>query len=139
LFFVGNSAKKPLPRAALGKVLHSVTRSFVECRTLGKEVYAESRTLGEDGARQRAVSCRLKQTTVTEDQELALGNEDSLPSVSQLILGKDLFTECLFWALGKIYFYFFVFVNQTFYDMFLHYVDLRVPFWDNYNRVFNSQ
>jgi hypothetical protein len=32
----------------------------------------------------------------------------------------------------------FYFPNQTFYGVFLHYVDLHVPFWDNYNIVFNS-
>jgi hypothetical protein len=30
------------------------------------------------------------------------------------------------------------FANQTFCVMFLHYVDLHVPFWDNYNIVFYS-
>jgi hypothetical protein len=69
---------------------------------------------------------------------LALDKEDSLPSVNQLTLGKDLFTECLFWALDKVYFYFFNFDNQTFCGMFLHYVDLHVLFWNNYNSVFNS-
>jgi hypothetical protein len=33
--FVGHSAKKALPRAALGKVRISVTCRFTECRTLG--------------------------------------------------------------------------------------------------------
>jgi hypothetical protein len=42
------------------------------------------------------------------------------------------------WTLSKIFFLFFYFVYQTFCGMFLHYVDLHVPFWDNYNRVFNS-
>jgi hypothetical protein len=46
--------------------------------------------------------------------------------------------ECLFWTLGKVCFLFFSFPNQTFCGMFLHYVDLHVPFWDNYNSVFNS-
>jgi hypothetical protein len=68
----------------------------------------------------------------------ALGKEDSLPSVNQLTLGKAFFTECLFWALGKAYFYFFYFGKQTFCDMLLYYVDLHVPFWDNYNNVFYS-
>jgi hypothetical protein len=40
-------------------------------------------------------------------------------------------------TLGKVYFYFFDFVSQTFCGMFLHYVDLHVSFVDNYNRVFN--
>jgi hypothetical protein len=39
VFFVRHSAKKHLPRAALGKVLLSITRSFTECRTLGTEIH----------------------------------------------------------------------------------------------------
>jgi hypothetical protein len=31
---------------------------------------------------------------------------------------------------------FFSFANQTFCGMFIHYVDLHVPFWDNYKSVF---
>jgi hypothetical protein len=61
-----------------------------------------------------------------------------LPSARQLALGKDSFAECLFWTLSKVCFLFFSFLNQTFCGMFLHYVDLHVPFWDNYNSVFNS-
>jgi hypothetical protein len=34
-------------------------------------------------------------------------------------------------------FIFFNFGNQIFCGMFIHYVDLHVLFWDNYNRVFN--
>jgi hypothetical protein len=37
MLFLGHSAKRPLPRAALGKVLLSVTSWFTECRTLGTE------------------------------------------------------------------------------------------------------
>jgi hypothetical protein len=61
-----------------------------------------------------------------------------MPSVTRLALDKALFTECLLLTLGKAYFNFFYFFNQTFCDMFLHYVDLHVLFWDNYNSVFNS-
>jgi hypothetical protein len=35
VLFIGHSAKKTLPRAALGKVLRSVKSLFTECRTLG--------------------------------------------------------------------------------------------------------
>jgi hypothetical protein len=80
---------------------------------LGKDVFAECQLIG---TRQRSVL-------------------DSLSSVKQLTLGKAFFTECLFWALGKAYFYF---GNQTFCGMFLHYVDPHVPFWDNYNNVLYS-
>ena len=51
-----HSAKKALPRAALGKVRLSVTSWFTERRTLGKDMFAECHTLGKGGARQRAVS-----------------------------------------------------------------------------------
>jgi hypothetical protein len=99
-------------------------------------MFAEWQTLGKGDARQRAISGRLKLTAVSLCRGSALGKE-SLPSAKNLALGKDLFTECLLWTLGKAYFYFFNFGNQTFCGMFLHYVDLHVPFWDNYNRVFN--
>jgi hypothetical protein len=45
VLFVGYSAKIPLPRAALGKVLHSVTISFTECRALGTELHSAKTTL----------------------------------------------------------------------------------------------
>jgi hypothetical protein len=41
------------------------------------------------------------------------------------------------WHSTKYIFIFFDFVSQTFYGMFLNYVDLHVSFVDNYNRVFN--
>jgi hypothetical protein len=46
-----------------------------------------------------------------------------------------LFAECLSLTLGKVYFYFSFFFHQTFSTMFLHYIDLHVPFWHNYQRV----
>jgi hypothetical protein len=51
-----------------------------------------------------------------------------LPSVSQLALGKACFAECHLWTLGKLLFYFFYFLYQIFCGMFLHYIDLHVPF-----------
>jgi hypothetical protein len=87
-------------------------------------MFAECQTLGKGGARQRAVRGRPK----------ADGRQ---PSAKYWALGKERFTECLLWTLGKAYFYFLDFVHQTFCGMFLHYVDLHVSFVDNYNRVFN--
>jgi hypothetical protein len=53
----------------------------------------------------------------------------SLPSV---LLGHStkhvFFAECPPKTLDKVYFYFFSFPNQTFCGMFLHHVDLHVPF-----------
>jgi hypothetical protein len=43
-------------------------------------------------------------------------------------LGKVAFAECHFWTLGKVHFYFFYFPNQNFCGVFLHYIDLHVPF-----------
>jgi hypothetical protein len=144
VFFVGHSAKKPLPTTALDKVLLSITNSFAECKTLGTERHSTNISLSsaKHSAKSAlgkgplaAVYC-WRPLTFAEGRELALGKEASLSSATRLTLGKDFFTECLFWALGKTYFYFFYFVNQTFYGMFLHYVDLHVSFWNNYNSVF---
>jgi hypothetical protein len=44
----------------------------------------------------------------------------TLSSATQLTLGKGFFAECHLWTLGKVYFYFFNFDNQTFCGMFLH-------------------
>jgi hypothetical protein len=78
VFFVGHSAKKPLPRAALGKVLLSVTSSFTECRTLGKDFFAECRTLGEGGARQRAVNGHLKLVAVNLYRGPSIGTRQKI-------------------------------------------------------------
>jgi hypothetical protein len=40
VLFVRHSTKNPLPRAALGKVLLSVTSLFIECRTLDTEIHS---------------------------------------------------------------------------------------------------
>jgi hypothetical protein len=53
---------------------------------------------------------------------------NSLPSVTQETLGKAAFAKCHFWTLGKVYFYFFYFSNQNFCGVFLHNIDLHVPF-----------
>jgi hypothetical protein len=37
---------------------------------------------------------------------------------------------------AKYIFIFFIFGNKFFCGMFLHYIDLQVPFWDNYKSVF---
>jgi hypothetical protein len=45
VLFIGHSAKKILPRAALGKVLRSVKRLFTECGTLGIEKHSAKAAL----------------------------------------------------------------------------------------------
>jgi hypothetical protein len=66
--------------------------------------------------RQRLIALRCR---VSPNRHSA---KHTLPSVNQL-------------TLGKLHLYFFV--HQTFYGLFLRYVDLHVPFGDNYNCVFN--
>jgi hypothetical protein len=84
-------------------------------------------------------------------RDLALGKDFlkilkySLSSARLLALGKVFFAECqlddtrqrIFYnplpsvaplALGKLLFYFFYFPYQIFCGMFLHYIDLHVPF-----------
>jgi hypothetical protein len=51
----------------------------------------------------------------------------SLSSASPQALGKTFFAECIL--------LFFLFFLQTFCGIFLHYVDLHVPFLHNYNSV----
>jgi hypothetical protein len=58
--FVGHSAKKALPSAALGKVRLSAKSPFTECWTLGKDKFVECQTLGKGGSRQRVVNGRPK-------------------------------------------------------------------------------
>jgi hypothetical protein len=116
VLFVRHSAKNPLSRATLGKVLHSVTSLLTECRTLGTEIHSAKTSLPSAepsakaalGKEPSASVLSWRPLTFAEGRELALSKEDSLPSVNQLTLGKDLFTECLFWVLGKVYFYFFL-------------------------------
>jgi hypothetical protein len=97
---------------ALGKDFLNFKICFVECQLTGTW--------------QRSVLGSLPST-----KGMTLGKESSLSSVNRLTLGKAIFTECHNLTLGKVHFYFLNFGNQTFCGMFLHYVDLHVPFWDN--------
>jgi hypothetical protein len=134
--FLSDTRQSP----ALGKDLVYRVQDTRYRITLGKDSFAECRTLGKDGVRQRAVSGRLKMTAVNLCRGPKVGTRQ-----------RGFFAECqsadtrqrtlyrvLFLAIDKVYFYFLNFGNQTFCGMFLHYVDLNVPFWDNYNSVFNS-
>jgi hypothetical protein len=67
-----------------------------------------------------------------------------------MTLGKTYFAECqpddtrqsllyrvpFLGTRQSTFLFFFYFPNQTFFGMFLHYVDLYVPFLDNCNSVF---
>jgi hypothetical protein len=111
---------------ALGKDFFLILKYVLpsaRSRALGKDGFAECQLTG---TRQRSVLGSLPSA-----KGMALGKEDSLPSVNRLTLGKAIFTECRHLTLGKVHFYFLNFGNQTFFGMFLHYVDLHVPFWDN--------
>ena len=122
-FAEGHSRQSP----ALGKDLVYRVQGTRHSQALGKDCFAERQALGKYGSRQRAVSGRLQLTAV------------SLCRVSNIWhSAKRVFAECPMQTLGKAYFYFFYFGHQTFSGMFLHYVDLHVPFWDNYNSVFYS-
>jgi hypothetical protein len=141
VLFLGHSANKSLSRATLGKVLLSVTSSFTEYRTLDTETHSAKTYLpsGEHSTKGRHRPSQAdgrQPLPTTEGQHSAKRILCRVPNIWHS--AKKVFTECLLWTLGKAYFYVFNFGNQTFCGMFLHYVDLHVPFWDNYNSVFNN-
>jgi hypothetical protein len=88
----------------LGKVLLSVTTAFTESRALGTEIHSAN-----NGPRQRAVSGRLKLTTVifVERRASTLVKEAALPSVWRLTLDTTCCTECQKWHSTKYIFIFF--------------------------------
>jgi hypothetical protein len=136
VLFIRHSTKKTLPRAALGKVLRSVQSLFTECRTLGIEKHSakpalpsvkHSTNMALDKELSTAVySCRL--SAFAEGRKPALGKADSLPSVKYLALGKEGLYRVSSVDTRQSIFLFFYFGHQTFCGMFLHYVDLHVPF-----------
>jgi hypothetical protein len=119
---------------ALSKELVYRLRDTRHRETLGKDCFAERQT------QQRAVSGCLQLTAVSlyrgpkadtrqsrffaECQISGTRQRGSLPSA--------------FYGHSAKHIFIFYFGHQTFCGMFLHYVDLHVPFWDNYNSVFNS-
>jgi hypothetical protein len=115
VLFVGHSVKKPLPSAALGKVLLSVTNEFTESRTLGTELHsanislpsAKHSTKAALGKGSSATVYSWRPLTLAERRALALGKEAFLPSVNRLTLGKECFVECHSWTLHKVYFFYF--------------------------------
>jgi hypothetical protein len=103
--------------------------SFAECQTLGKawlsakDCQPPSKPDGRYLRRQQSFGTR--QRIFFAECPPFDTHESKLCSV-----------ECHSSTLNKVDFYFFYFANQTFYGMFLHYVDLHVLFWDNYKSVF---
>jgi hypothetical protein len=135
VLFVAHSAKKSLSSATLGKVLLSVTITFTESMTLGKDLFVECQTLDE---RQRSAKSR---------QQPSIADSRYLCRVSKVgTRQRSYFVECrpprhsVNYVLPSAYlghsakyiFIFFSFSKQTFCGLFLHYVDLHVPFWHNY-------
>jgi hypothetical protein len=83
--FVGHSAKKALPSAALGKVRLSTKSLFTECWTLGTGPHSAKTSLpsvkhSAKGRQRPSQSCRP--SVFAESQRLALGKESSLPSAT---------------------------------------------------------
>jgi hypothetical protein len=144
LWQVSPSAKPSLPSVALGNVLLSVTTAFTESWTHGTGKHSAKSALpsathsAKSDSWQRTVSSRLQLTVVifAKCGVSALGKAAFLPSGLRPTLGKLSFAECHQWTLDKLYFYFFSFPTQTFCRMFLHYLDLHVPFLHNYKSVF---
>jgi hypothetical protein len=97
VLFIGHSAKKALPRAALGKVLRSVKSLFTECGTLGTERHSAKTTLpsGKHSAKMAlgkgplAAIYSCQPSAFAEGRKPALSKAYSLPSVKYLPLGKE--------------------------------------------------
>jgi hypothetical protein len=136
-----------LPRAALGKVRLSVTRLVTECRTLGTGPHSAKTCLPsvKHSAKQALgkgpSAAVLKLTAVSFCREPRTGTRQIGFFAECQILGtrqRRLRRVSSIDTRQTIFLFFFHFGHQTFCGMFLHYVDLHVPFWDNYNSVCNS-
>jgi hypothetical protein len=83
--FIGHSAKKALPSAALGKVRLSAKSLFTECWTLGTGPHSAKISLPSvkhsAKGRQRP-SQSWRSSVFAESQRLTLGKESSLPSAT---------------------------------------------------------
>jgi hypothetical protein len=86
VLFIGHSAKKTLPSAALGKILRSVKNLFTERRTLGTEKH----------------SAKIALPSGKHSTKMALGKGPSAavyswrPSAQEKVLGKDGFADALY-------------------------------------------
>jgi hypothetical protein len=143
--FIGHSAKKALPRAALGKVRLLTKSFFTECWTLGTGPHSAKTSLpsvkrSAKGALGKGPSAAVpKLTTVGLCREPMVGARQRVFFAECQIVGTRQSSLCRVSSLDtrQSIFLFFYFASQTFCGMFLHYVDLHVSFVDNYNRVFN--
>jgi hypothetical protein len=144
--FFGHSAKKALPRAALGKVRLSATSLFTEYWTLGTGPHSAKTRLPSvkhsvKGALGKGPSAAVpKLTAVSLCREPTVGTRQRGFFAECQIVGTRQSSLCRVSSLDtrqSIFLFLFCFCPQTFCGMFLHYVDLHVSFLDNYNRVFN--
>jgi hypothetical protein len=131
--FVGHSAKKALPSAALGKARLSAKRLFTECWTLGTGRHSAKTSLPSVKHSAKGALGKGPSTAVLKLMAVSLCREPAAGTRQ-----RGFFAECHTSSTRQSVFLFFDFVSQTFCGMFLHYVDLHVSFVDNYNIVFNS-
>jgi hypothetical protein len=109
-----------------------------ERKTHGKDIFTECQILGE-----RQHSAKSRQPPSKAGGRYIC--REPSPGTRQ----RSFFAECppfdtrqsKLYRVSPLYtrqsiFLFFYFANQTFCGMFLHYVDLHVPFWHNYKSVF---
>jgi hypothetical protein len=124
---------------ALGKVLLSVMTTFTESRTLGIEIHS-AKGHQQPSKADNSYFCRVPSPNTRQRSFFA---ECLTPDTRQ----RSFFAECLTLdtrqsLICRVPFLdtrqsiIFSFPNQTFFGMFLHYVDLHVPFWHNYKIVF---
>jgi hypothetical protein len=126
---------------ALGNELIYRVQDTRHRTTLGKDMFAECQTLVKEGSRQRAVSGRPK-----ADGHQPLSRAEAWHSAKRFLCRvpnaghsvKNSLPSVFYRHSANHIFVFLHFGHQTFCGMFLHYVDLHVPFWDNYNSVCNS-
>jgi hypothetical protein len=102
---------------------------------LGKDMFAECQALGKGPS-----TAVLKLTAVTFCREPRTGTRQRGFFAECLVFGTRQRRLCRVSSVDtrQTIFLFLHFGHQTFCGMFLHYVDLHVPFWDNYNSVCNS-
>ena len=92
--FVGHSAKKALPRAALGKVRLSATSLFTECWTLSTGELSAKPCLPSVKHSAKVALGKGPSAAVPKLTVVSLCREPT-PSATYWALGKRLFAECL--------------------------------------------
>jgi hypothetical protein len=106
VLFIGHSAKKTLPSAALGKVLRSVKSLFTECRTLGTAKHSAKTALPSVkhsanmalGKGPLAAVYSWRPSVFAECQISGTQQRESLPSVLCRHSAKHFFIFFLFWS-----------------------------------------